>query len=68
MEIGGSQPDPDSPEHGAEASAVQKPDQVDASFLWGDPSRAEGNGSLVATLYPVDRGDPDGAKQRGCGA
>src|SRR5512139_2884876 len=64
MEIGGSELNPDPPEYGSEANAVQKPDQIDASFLWSGDSRTEGDGPLVATLYPMDRGDSDGTGQR----
>ena len=68
MEIGGSELSPEPPEYGSEASAVQKPDQIDVSFLWGGYSRAKGDGPLVATLYPVDRGNSDGTSQRGYGS
>jgi len=51
VEVGGSQLDPDPPEHGSEASAVQKPDQIDASFLWSGHSRAKGDGPLVETIF-----------------
>src|SRR5512139_2407740 len=68
MEIGGSELNPDPPEYGSEANAVQKPDQIDASFLWSGDSRTEGDGPLVATIYPMDRRDSDGASQRGPGS
>src|SRR5512139_665147 len=68
MEIGGSELNPDPPEYGSEANAVQKPDQIDASFLWSGDSRTEGDRPLVATLYPMDRGDSDGTSQRGHGS
>src|SRR5512135_1381695 len=65
MEIGRSELNPDPPEYGSEANAVQKPDQIDASFLWGGDSRTEGDGPLVATFYQMNRGDSDGTSQRG---
>jgi len=65
VEVGGSQLDPDRLSM-AGSKAVQKSDQIDASFLWGGDTGAKGNGPLVATIYPMDRRNSDGTSQRGC--
>ena len=67
-EVGGSESDSDSAEHGSETNPVQKPDQVHAALLRGGDSRGKGDGPLVPTIHPMDRRDSNGAGQRGYGA